>query len=504
MTCHLDPVPSPDGGIDAVIDIRDDRPPLGAVALPERTPYRHHYVKIAVVALDAAAITAAVLLAYALRRLGAGAVAEHSDRHLLVAGATVPVWLAIFSRYRLYAGLGVSTRPQEFRQLVHASAAGVVAMTAISFALGAVVPRGWLALTFPVTLATMLLEREAIRRGFHVLRRQGRLSRRTLIVGTNAEGCSLSRALLADPSLGRSVVGFVDDNATASGDLPDGMAILGRVGDVAEISLRTGADSVLVAVTAVTSEVANRLARELTESGFHVELSSGLRDIAVERLSVRRLGRFPVVHVAPVHRNGWRAVAKRTFDLVVATGGLVLSAPLLGTIALAIKLDSPGPVLFRQQRVGRDGVPFDMLKFRTMVVDAEARLIDLTEIGEDGTLPLFKLRRDPRVTRVGRLLRKFSLDELPQLWNVLQGEMGLVGPRPALPAEIAQWGPELLHRLRVAPGITGIWQVSGRSDLPFEDYVRLDRYYVDNWSLWTDLAILAKTIPTVIFCRGAY
>ena len=171
--------------------------------------------------------------------------------------------------------------------------------------------------------------------------------------------------------------------------------------------------------------------------------------------------------------------------------------------AIAVKLDSKGPVLFKQVRVGRDGQPFEIYKLRSMVTDAEARLAELQAQNEaDG--PLFKMRDDPRITRVGRILRKLSIDELPQLINVMRNDMSMVGPRPALPHEVDAWGPDLHGRLRVQPGITGMWQVSGRSDASFESYERLDLYYVDNWSLATDLAIVAKTIPTVLLRRGAF
>jgi exopolysaccharide biosynthesis polyprenyl glycosylphosphotransferase len=209
------------------------------------------------------------------------------------------------------------------------------------------------------------------------------------------------------------------------------------------------------------------------------------------------------MYLEPRRPVGWRSAAKRAFDLVLTSLGLLLVTPIAALMSVAIKLDSRGPVIFRQTRVGRDGRPFDVWKFRTMCVDAEAKIEELRALNEtDG--PLFKMKEDPRVTRVGRLLRKTSIDELPQLVNVLRGEMSLVGPRPALPAELLHWDPQLHARLRVKPGITGMWQVSGRSDASFEAYSRLDLYYVDNWSLMDDLTILAKTIPTVLFGRGAY
>jgi exopolysaccharide biosynthesis polyprenyl glycosylphosphotransferase len=210
-----------------------------------------------------------------------------------------------------------------------------------------------------------------------------------------------------------------------------------------------------------------------------------------------------VIYLEPVNRDGWRATAKRAFDIAGASVGLILTSPILLIAGLAIVMDSRGPILFRQTRVGKNHVPFTLLKLRSMVVDAESRLAELREHNEaDG--PLFKMRRDPRVTRVGRILRATSIDELPQLWNVMRGDMSLVGPRPAPPSEAEHWDEELAQRLRVKPGITGMWQVSGRSESNFADYTRLDLYYVDNWSLATDLAILAKTLPVVLSRRGSY
>ncbi|HEX5267221.1 MAG TPA: sugar transferase [Acidimicrobiales bacterium] len=209
-----------------------------------------------------------------------------------------------------------------------------------------------------------------------------------------------------------------------------------------------------------------------------------------------------IVAPEPKPAAGWRAGAKRLIDIVGAAAGLALLVPLTLALAVLVMLDSPGPALFVQERIGKDGRTFRMFKFRTMVRDAPQMLSELRTSNEaDG--PLFKIARDPRITRVGRVLRRASLDELPQLWNVLRGDMSLVGPRPALPGEAAGWTPELYQRLRVKPGLTGMWQVNGRSSVSFDEYVRLDLYYVNNWSIATDLAILAKTLPAVLSGRGA-
>jgi exopolysaccharide biosynthesis polyprenyl glycosylphosphotransferase len=415
--------------------------------------------------------------------------------------ASIPAWLAIFANQRLYNTRFIGRRIDEFRRVVNASVLGTLTVALVANVFGILPSRGGLLLLGISAVVVVTIEREIARRIFLRLRSGGQMVRTVVIAGANPEGRDIAAMLQAEPWLGYKVVGFVDDNAPVREPVP-GVPLLGGVAELPGILQQYPNASVIVAASAVESAVTNRLARDLLDQGVHVELSSTLRDISSQRLTVRPLGRFPIVYVEPVTRGGWRAWAKRTFDIVGATVGLLLTSPILLAVAIAVKLDSRGPVLFRQIRVGRDSEPFPVLKIRTMVVDAEARLAELRELNEaDG--PLFKMANDPRITRVGRFLRVTSLDELPQLWNVLRGDMSLVGPRPALPHETEEWDALLTQRLRVKPGITGMWQVSGRSDTSFEDYTRLDLYYVDNWSLATDLAILAKTIPVVLLRQGA-
>ncbi|MCU1488002.1 MAG: putative undecaprenyl-phosphate glycosylphosphotransferase [Actinomycetia bacterium] len=451
-----------------------------------------------VVVADGLCVVACLLAAYAIRARGNGPdIAGAAPEHLILGAVALPVWLALFARQHLYAARFIVRRVDEWRRIIHGSGAAVLALAAIGYAFQLQVSRAWLVLAGALTVAVVGLEREIARRMFGNLRRHGRLLRDVVIVGSNDEARELATMLSEDPTLGYRVVGFVSDDGDEHGDL------LGTEDETLDVVHRTGAGGVIVAASALSVAVSNRLVRDLMHSGIHVELSSTLRDVAPERLTVRPLGPFPVVYLEPRRPVGWRSAAKRAFDLALTTFGLLLVLPIAAVIAVAIKLDSKGPVIFRQIRVGKDGRPFDVRKFRTMVVDAEARRAELQAHNEaDG--PMFKIKDDPRVTRVGRLLRKTSLDELPQLVNVLRGEMSLVGPRPALPTELLGWDPQLHARLRVKPGITGMWQVSGRSDSSFEAYSRLDLYYVDNWSLMDDLTILAKTIPTVLFGRGAY
>ncbi|WP_421119146.1 sugar transferase [Aquihabitans daechungensis] len=457
--------------------------------------------KVLLMAADAfAVLTFTTLAAVLVSRWDLGAL--HAAKQLWWTSILItPAWLGIFANQRLYNTRFIGRRIDEFRRVVNASLLGTLTVAVAANVVGILPSRGGFLVLCLCAVVVVTLEREIARRMFLRLRSAGRMTRSVIIAGANPEGRDIAAMLQAEPWLGYEVVGFVDDHAPGREPVP-GVPLLGGVAELPGILHEYPNASVIVAASAVESAVTNRLARDLLDQGVHVELSSTLRDISSQRLTVRPLGRFPIVYVEPVTRGGWRAWAKRTFDLVGAGGLLILTAPIQLVVAIAVKLDSKGPVLFRQVRVGRDSEPFSVLKIRTMVVDAEARLAELRELNEaDG--PLFKMADDPRITRVGRFLRVTSLDELPQLWNVMRGDMSLVGPRPALPHETEEWDALLTQRLRVKPGITGMWQVSGRSDTTFEDYTRLDLYYVDNWSLATDLAILAKTIPVVLLRKGA-
>jgi exopolysaccharide biosynthesis polyprenyl glycosylphosphotransferase len=246
-----------------------------------------------------------------------------------------------------------------------------------------------------------------------------------------------------------------------------------------------------------------RMAWELEEQDVHMIVVPALTDISAQRLDVRPVAGLPLVDVDRPQAIEAARWIKRSADILGSAVLLLLASPVMALVALAIKLEDGGPVIFRQRRVGLKGDEFDCLKFRSMCIDAEARLAALAAQNE-GAGPLFKLTRDPRITRVGRFIRRFSLDELPQLWNALRGDMSLVGPRPALPTEVAQYDSDTRRRLDVRPGLTGLWQVSGRSNLSWDDTVRLDLYYVDNWSMVQDLMILARTAKAVVGSSGAY
>jgi exopolysaccharide biosynthesis polyprenyl glycosylphosphotransferase len=372
-------------------------------------------------------------------------------------------------------------------------------MVVVSFLLKIPVSRTWVLLSLPIAIPMLWAEREVVRRSFRRRRIKGQSTRRVVVVGNNSETEGVVEMLGTDPSLGYEVLAVVDGEVDGAGPVDPLDVVARTIRAVRE----TGATGVVVTTTAMDLHSSNRLIRVLTHAGLHVELTSALSDVETSRISIRPLGRYPVLYVEPVPRHGWRPLAKRCFDVAAASAALVVLAIPMALVAMLVKVTSRGPVLFRQNRLGRDGETFQVLKFRSMVVDAEARLIDLRAANEaDG--PLFKLADDPRVTKIGGFIRRTSIDELPQLWNVVRGEMSLVGPRPALASEADGWSPDLYNRLRVRPGITGMWQVSGRSDANFDEYTRLDLYYVDNWSFLVDLGIVLRTIPSVLSARGAH
>ncbi len=428
-----------------------------------------------------------------------------AERLLPTALASLPIWPVLYAHQGLYQARRISRRLEETRRIINSVLAGILVLAGISVLLQEELSRGWLVTVAVCVSGTLVLERELARRVINEFRARGVMTRRVVIVGRNEEATEVASALGEHRELGYQVVGFVADVPIGPViDLRAGQDLgpyLGRTTEVLDLVRATKATGVIVATTGIDQESANRLIRDLTREGLYVELTSAMRDISSSRISVRPLGRYPVMCVEPVAQFSWRRVAKRGFDLVAASVGLVLVSPILLVSAVAIRVTSGKGVLFRQQRVGKDGDTFQLYKLRTMVQDAEERLAEL-QAHNEAAGPMFKMTDDPRVTRVGKVLRATSIDELPQLFNVIKGDMSLVGPRPALPNEADQWDEALWERLRVQPGITGMWQVSGRYTASLETYARLDLYYVDNWSLVTDLAILARTVGVVVKRRG--
>jgi exopolysaccharide biosynthesis polyprenyl glycosylphosphotransferase len=408
--------------------------------------------------------------------------------------------VATFACFHLYAAHQIPASEQ-FRRLLLAMAVGVSAVVVLSFWSDRSVARASIALIWSLGIVLVGADRLLWNRRVAASRRSGQLQLRTIIVGTNEEARRLARGMRKEPRQGFQPIGFVsiDRHMVAF----DGLPVLGALADTVEVIRASDADCVFVASSAVRVEHTSWLARALRPQDVEVRFSTNLPELLISRLSLHPVARIPSLRVRPARLTGPQALAKRATDVIVSLVLLVVTAPLMAAVAFAVKFSSRGPVLFRQERIGREGRPFVMLKFRTMVADAQERLADVRPLN-DVPGPLFKMRRDPRATRVGRWLRRHSLDELPQLVNVVRGDMSLVGPRPPLRSEVSVYERWHFARLEVRPGMTGLWQVAGRSDRSFDDMVRLDVFYIENWSLSQDLIIAARTIPALIRARGAY
>jgi exopolysaccharide biosynthesis polyprenyl glycosylphosphotransferase len=355
----------------------------------------------------------------------------------------------------------------------------------------------------PIAVFLSLTARLFARKFLHRLQKKGRSTRHVIVAGSSAAAQQLTDRIQREPHSGIKVVGYCLPSKELPKAVADGIPVLGSLHRVANVARAVGCDAV-----AVTSDDATRhnylrqLAWSLEGAGVDLLVDPGIEEVAGPRLHILPGTGFSLVEVEQPKFAGWQRQIKRVGEVVLTSVGLIAAAPVMLGIAAAVKLQDRGPVMFRQARVGRGGELFTMLKFRSMVVDAETRKVDLLALN-DGHGALFKLRDDPRITRFGRFLRDFSLDELPQLFNVLLGSMSLVGPRPHLAHEVAQMPHDAHRRSLVNPGLTGLWQVSGRSDLDEEDAIKLDLRYVDNWSLTLDLIILCKTARAVLARRGA-
>ncbi len=326
---------------------------------------------------------------------------------------------------------------------------------------------------------------------------------RLLIVGAGEIGRSIMRTAVARPELGYRIVGFVDDDPERAETDIGNYPALGTTDKLPSLMDAHDVDQVIIALPWISHQKILNIMRQCARNDVRVRIVPDLFQMTLSRVVVEQMDGIPLLGIREPSLHHWQALFKRAIDLCMASLGLLVSSPLMLAVAIAIRLDSPGPIIFKQTRLGRNQRRFTCLKFRSMCVGAESQLQELREENES-TEPIFKMPDDPRQTRVGRILRRTSLDELPQLWNVLWGDMSIIGPRPPIPSEVEEYDAWHLRRLEVRPGITGLWQVNGRSDLTFDEMVLLDIYYIENWSPFLDLHILLKTIPTVILGKGAY
>jgi exopolysaccharide biosynthesis polyprenyl glycosylphosphotransferase len=443
---------------------------------------------------DAIAISTALFVASIIRfEIMGEAPAAELDYTLLIAIA-VPVELALFWVYGLYEPRQVLGPVNEFKQVFHGVVAGVVLMFLSDSALNLQLSRGW---------AFLGGERLVLRKALHFMRRRGGDMTRTIVLGTNHEALTMARTLEREKWLGYQILGFVDDDGPTGDELVDQARVIGKTSEIRELIEEQHVGLVLVAATAFEAGRLNRLFWELQSMDVDLQITSGTLDLMASRMIIQSVAGVPLLYVRRTGMDRTQRTLKRAIDVLGSFFGLILLSPLLLFIGLWIKKDSEGGAFFKQVRVGREGRLFKCWKFRTMVKDAEEKRAELEHLSEGPGL-LFKLKEDPRITKAGGFLRRYSLDELPQLWNVLRGDMSLVGPRPALPAEVEQYDDWVRNRLQVKPGLTGLWQVSGRTETSFSDYVRYDLFYIQNWSLSLDLWVLWRTLRAVLTAEGAH
>jgi exopolysaccharide biosynthesis polyprenyl glycosylphosphotransferase len=418
----------------------------------------------------------------------------------------IPVWLLIFALTGLYSQRNLLGGTQEYSKAYHATTIGMFSVIAAGFLLPEFVfARGWLLLAWGFAFFFVALGRFVLRRVVYFARGHGYYVSNAVIIGGNDEGLSLAEQLLSWKTSGLHVVGFVDEIVPAGTRLFRNLYSLGAVDQLDKIIADYGVEELILATSAISSRdnVTDIFRRFGSCPNIHVRLSSGLYEIITTGLRVKEFAYVPLVEVNQVRLTGIDRALKLVLDYSLTIPIMILAFPIMLLIGLAIRLDSPGPVIYRRRVMGVNGRMFDAFKFRSMAVNGdeilEANLALKEELAQN-----HKLKVDPRITRVGRLLRKTSLDELPQLFNVLRGEMSLVGPRMITQPEMEKYSRWDMNLLTMRPGITGLWQVSGRSDVSYDERVRMDMYYIRNWSIWLDIQLVIQTFPAVIKRRGAY
>jgi len=488
------------------------------VRLPEypTRKRRRRSIVVALVASDvlmlAAATSAASLVRFGrLTHVSAhlnGHIVTFADLSFIIAG----IWIVSLYLERLYNLERVFSGTGEYRRVVRGLSLGVVAFIMATYLMRLPgLSRGWTVLAWGFGIVCVVLGRFVVRTTLNRLRAHGFGMRPTLVVGANSEAADIIVHLLKNPAAGYVPIGCLTGPHPLEGDRRrptgldgcGGVPCLGYADDIQRVLDEHFVDTVVIASTAFDHDVLTDIINELRGRDLDIQMSSGLLDVISSRVQVREVSNLPLITIRSVSFSRGKVLVKRIFDLVVGGAMAIVGLPVWALIAACIKLESPGPVFYRQIRVGRDGKPFAMFKFRSMCDRADARLDELSDSNE-ATGPLFKLQNDPRVTRIGKWMRLLSIDEFPQLLNVLRGEMSLVGPRPPLPRETMQYSVYDWRRMEVLPGMTGLWQVSGRSSLSFAEMVRLDLFYIENWSVTFDLALIVRTVPAVLFARGAY
>ncbi|MBI5302397.1 MAG: sugar transferase [Chloroflexi bacterium] len=459
---------------------------------------------------DVAAVSAAFALAFILRFQTFWIwFAEDADlgreSHIAIAGILLPAWLMVFVLSDLYNPHYLFSSTQEYKKAFNACSVAFTVVVVVTFLIPYVrVSRGWIVAAWLAAVVLVLLGRFLMRRLSYVLRARHWLTARTLIVGTDSEARAVAQQLLSWPGCGADVIGFVDNFSVPGTKIEGDVPVVGALDHLPALVEKMEIDELIVSPSALAREDVLWIFQTFGTSGeVELRFSPGLFEIFTSGVSVKEIGAVPLVSMRKVRLDAIESAVKAVSDYGIAILALILNIPLLVTVALLIKFTSPGPIFHKRRVLGRGGKEFYALKFRTMYMNGDeilARHPDLQrELAQNQ-----KLKDDPRITRIGKFLRRYSIDESPQLFNVLMGQMSVVGPRMIAPTEMEKYGKWRTNLLTVKPGITGLWQISGRSDLSYAERVRLDMYYIRNYTAWADIRIIWRTLSVVLSGKGAY
>lgn len=462
------------------------------------------------VLVDVAALTLAFAAAYVIRfnfqlPIFELDFAPWPQFYFYLGLALVPIWIVLFWAFRLYDWEVLLGGTREYAGVFQATVSGTILLALVEFFVPQlIIARGWVGLSWALTFFLVAGSRFLVRRLAYAARRHGYLMVPTLIIGASEEGRLLAEQLLNWPTSGLNVLGFLDDTARPGLRVCRNLYALGPLERLEDLVRAYQVEELILATSGLSRDTIMQVFQRYgTSPHVHLRLSSGLFELLTTGLSLKETAYVPLIGVNRVRLSRTDALFKTLLEYTLTIGGLIVLSPLMVLIACLIKLDSSGPVFYRRRVMGLNGSQFDALKFRTMHTHGDA-ILAANPMLLDMLATTHKIKEDPRITRVGFYLRRFSLDELPQLINVLKGEMSLVGPRIISPPELSQYGQWAMNLLTVRPGLTGLWQVSGRSDVTYAERVRLDMFYIRNYSIWLDLQLILQTIPVVLSGRGAY
>ncbi len=493
--------------------------PLGPsellTAIRQNSSTKLRTVRIGLVIADFFTIGLAFMLAYSIRFIAPTqgffdqAATNDEAFYSQFAYMLIPLWLVLFALFRLYDPAILFGGHQEYMNVFNGCTAGIMLVITVSYLDPTLaIARAWLLMAWGLSIFLVMLDRFLARRVIYGLRRRGHFMAPAYIVGANSEGIAIAEQLMSSPVAGVNIIGFLDDTIRPGEEVLPGVVVHGSTARAETLVRRFGVERLIVATSGVQRDrLLDLFRRFVNAEDVSMWLSSGMYEILTTGVRVQDVGSVPMVSVNRVRLTGLNVVAKAALDYIGATLGLLALSPLFLAIIIIMKFTDPGPIVYRRRVVGVGGKEFDAFKFRTMVVNSQEVLDELLARDPEARAEYeqyYKLKNDPRITKIGAFLRKTSVDELPQLLNVLRGEMSIVGPRMITMAEVEKYGRWGLNLQTVKPGITGLWQVSGRSDITYEERVRLDMRYIRNYSIWLDIQIIVQTIPSVLFRKGAY